>query len=158
MAKAGKVETPIKTSELEAAVKAAKTLKESDYTEASWKAFAAAFENAEKVLADPKSQAEVDQAKTVLSDAVEALIKNTTDDNNTPKDPEPSVKPDDNSGTTNGTGTNKGNSNTTGTVSRSNTVKTGDATNILGLLCAAAVAMGAGGVSLKMRGRKRNKK
>lgn len=146
----------IHTSELDAAVKAAKTLKESDYTEASWKAFAAALANAEKVLAAPHSQSEVDQAKTVLSDAVGALIKKTADNNNDQQDPEPApittptVTPGDNSGASTATGTGS-----TGTVSKSSTAKTGDVTNIFGWISAAAAALGAGGVSLKMKGRKK---
>lgn len=163
---ADKPDSEIDTSALAAAVAAAKTLKESDYTEASWKTFAAALANAEAVLAAPESQTAVDNAKTVLADAVGALVKKTSDNSgddsnqNPAPSAQPTVTPAGTSGSSSGNGTSTGTKTSagtgnTGTVSKSSSTKTGDMTNIIGWLAAAAAAMGAGGVSLKMRGRKR---
>ena len=64
------VEEPaeVDKSKLEAAVSAAKELEASDYTEASWTAYAKAIEAAEAVLANEEAtQAEVDEALKALT-------------------------------------------------------------------------------------------
>ena len=63
-------------TDLSKALASAKQLRESDYTAASWKAFAAALASAEKVYADENaSQKDVDDATAALNKAQAALVK-----------------------------------------------------------------------------------
>ncbi len=74
-----KPETTVDKTKLEAAIKEADALKESDYTADSWKAYEKALESANKVFADDKADQEaVDQAVKALNDAKSALKKPET--------------------------------------------------------------------------------
>lgn len=66
----------VDTAALTGLVGTAKTLRQADYTAASWKPFAAALATAETVLADETAdQSAVDAAAKALSDAMGALVK-----------------------------------------------------------------------------------
>ena len=74
-----KPETTVDKTKLEAAIKEADALKESDYTADSWKAYEKALESANKVFTDDKADQEaVDQAVKALNDAKSALKKPET--------------------------------------------------------------------------------
>lgn len=63
-------------TDLSKTLASAKQLRESDYTAASWKAFAATLASAEKVYADENaSQKDVDDATAALNKAQAALVK-----------------------------------------------------------------------------------
>lgn len=65
-------------SELEKAIKKAKSLKKKDYTKKSWDAMEAALAIAEKVMADEDAtQDEVDAAADALNKAIKALVPTT---------------------------------------------------------------------------------
>ena len=67
----------VNTDALESAIKSAESLKESDYTSASWKEMQDKLTAAKEALEAKKSQTAVDAAKDALDKAVEALTKNT---------------------------------------------------------------------------------
>ena len=139
------------------------------YTEDSLKALQAAIDNAKKVLDDPKAtQAQVDEALKAVDEARKALVAKEADKKDEepkkeePKKEEPKKDPTNentnngsaNGGNNNGTSTpGSGNNGSTNTPSRTttasgnnnsvNAVKTGDTTNVAGLvvLCLAAVVV-----------------
>ena len=101
------VPATVNKGKLEALVKQAEQLKESDYTKDSWAMFAAALNNAKKLLADGNAtQDGVDAAEQQLDAAINALQKN------------PSPKPKPNPGA--GSAGAAGNSQTSGTDSGQN--------------------------------------
>ena len=65
----------ISTTNLEAAIKKAESLTESDYTADSWAAMQTELQEAKDELKNPKTQATVDEAVSHLNAAVEALVK-----------------------------------------------------------------------------------
>lgn len=71
-------EIPVDKTELEKAIKTAKTKKQADYTKKSFDAMKAALKVAEKVFADENAtQEEVDAAADALNKAIKALVPNT---------------------------------------------------------------------------------
>lgn len=87
---------PADTKALEAAVDKAASLKEADYTPESWKQLTSALEAAQAIL-DQKagSQEEVDQARTDLESAIEALQPAQPDTPDKPTDPKDPADPED---------------------------------------------------------------
>lgn len=71
---AGSETEEVKTTDLEAAIIAAKALTETDYTAESWASMQAALTAAEAALIAKESQEAVDQAVKNLNDAVVALV------------------------------------------------------------------------------------
>ena len=71
---AGSETEEVKTTDLEAAITAAKALTETDYTAESWASMQAALTAAEAALTAKESQEAVDQAVKNLNDAVAALV------------------------------------------------------------------------------------
>ena len=65
----------ISTTNLEAAIKKAESLTESDYTADSWAAMQTELQEAKDELKTPHSQATVDEAASHLNAAIEALVK-----------------------------------------------------------------------------------
>ena len=65
----------ISTTDLEAAIKKAESLTESDYTADSWAAMQTELQEAKDELKTPHSQATVDEAASHLNAAIEALAK-----------------------------------------------------------------------------------
>ena len=65
----------ITTTELEAAIAKAETLKEAEYTAESWASMQMELQEAKDELKNPKTQATVDEAVSHLNAAVEALVK-----------------------------------------------------------------------------------
>lgn len=66
----------VNKDDLQAALDAAKGLKEADYTPASWKVFKAAYDKAQAVYADEHaSQSDVDAVTEALTAATDALVK-----------------------------------------------------------------------------------
>lgn len=63
------------TSKLEAAIKKAESLKESDYTAETWDSMQEELQEAKEALEAKKSQAAVDEATTHLNNAIDALVK-----------------------------------------------------------------------------------
>ena len=74
----GAVEKEVDTAKLEAAIAKAESLKESDYTAASWAAMQTELGEAKDELAAKHSQAAVDEATEHLKAAIEALVKADT--------------------------------------------------------------------------------
>lgn len=73
------VSPKVSKDKLKAAVDAAKSLKQSDYTKASWDPFAAALSKAEQVLADPNAtQEQVNTAEQTLQVSRAGLVRVTT--------------------------------------------------------------------------------
>ena len=70
----------VDTSALEAVIAKAEALKESDYTEASWKHFKTELSAAKAVLEAKESQEAVDEAAKTLQLEIDALVKATPDD------------------------------------------------------------------------------
>ena len=94
----------VDTTELSKLVAEASKLNEKDYTAASWKVFKEEFNEAKEELANPKSQANVNEAIAHLTAAMNSLekVKTNTNTNNTTNN--------------NNANNNKGNSNTSTTV------------------------------------------
>ena len=69
----------VDTSALEAVIAKAEALKESDYTEASWKHFKTELSAAKAVLEAKESQEAVDEAAKTLQLEIDALVKATPD-------------------------------------------------------------------------------
>ena len=69
------VDEEISTTNLEAAIKKAESLTESDYTADSWAAMQTELQEAKDELKTPHSQATVDEAASHLNAAIEALAK-----------------------------------------------------------------------------------
>ena len=85
---------PADKKALQAAVDAAETLKEEDYTPESWSGFAAVLKEAEAVLEDQNAtQEEVDQALSALNQAKDALKEAETPDPDPDPDPDPTPDP-----------------------------------------------------------------
>ena len=97
----------VDTKELSKLVAEASKLNEKDYTAASWKVFKEEFDEAKEELANPKSQANVNEAIAHLTAAMNSLekVKTNTNTNNTT-----------NNNKNNNANNNKGNSNTSTTV------------------------------------------
>lgn len=127
-------------TDLSKALASAKQLRESDYTAASWKAFAAALASAEKVYADENaSQKDVDDATAALNKAQAALVK--VDGSDSGDGSSDSTKPGDGSSIDAGaTGDKTGN--------KLGLSKTGAA--VLGL-SGVAVALAAAGIALTLQ-------
>ena len=127
-------------TDLSKALASAKQLRESDYTAASWKAFAAALASAEKVYADENaSQKDVDDATAALNKAQAALVK--VDGSDSGDGSSDSTKPGDGSSIDAGaTGDKAGN--------KLGLSKTGAA--VLGL-SGVAVALAAAGIALTLQ-------
>ena len=124
-------------TDLSKALASAKQLRESDYTAASWKAFAAALASAEKVYADENaSQKDVDDATAALNKAQAALVK--VDGSDSGDGSSDSTKPGD--GSSIATGDKTGN--------KLGLSKTGAA--VLGL-SGVAVALAAAGIALTLQ-------
>ena len=98
----------VDTTELSKLVAEASKLNEKDYTAASWKVFKEEFNEAKEELANPKSQANVNEAIAHLTAAMNSLekVKTNTNTNNTTN----------NNNKNNNANNNKGNSNTSTTV------------------------------------------
>ena len=92
----------VDTTELAKLVAEASKLNEKDYTAASWKVFKEEFDEAKEELANPQSQANVNEAIAHLTAAMNSLekVKTSTNTNNTTNN-------------NNNANNNKGNSNTT---------------------------------------------
>lgn len=76
----------VSKDKLKAAVEVAKSLKQSDYTKASWDPYAAALSKAEQVLANPNAtQEEVNKAEQALQTARAGLVRVTTASTSKPK-------------------------------------------------------------------------
>lgn len=69
------VDEEISTTNLEAAIKKAEGLTESDYTAESWAAMQTELQEAKEELAEKHSQAAVDEATSHLNAAIESLVK-----------------------------------------------------------------------------------
>ena len=69
------VDEEISTTNLEAAIKKAEGLTESDYTAESWAAMQTELQEAKEKLAEKHSQAAVDEATSHLNAAIESLVK-----------------------------------------------------------------------------------
>ena len=68
-------EETVNTTALEAAIKSAESLTESDYTAASWSDLCVELKEAKDELAAPHTQATVDEATEHLNAAIKALVK-----------------------------------------------------------------------------------
>ena len=133
-------------TDLSKALASAKQLRESDYTAASWKAFAAALASAEKVYADENaSQKDVDDATAALNKAQAALVK--VDGSDSGDGSSDSTKPGDGSSVDTGAVDDK-------TGNKVGLSKTGAA--VLGL-SGVAVALAAAGIALTLQ-RKRQRR
>jgi hypothetical protein len=76
-----KAEEVIDTTALEKLIAEAEALRESDYTDATWKDMQNELAEAKEAVAAKRSQAVVDEALTHLNAAVSALVKKSTDQN-----------------------------------------------------------------------------
>ncbi len=139
----------VSTDALEKAMKAADTLKESDYTADSWKALQSAMTEADTALKEKKDQDTVDKATEKLNKAISALVKKDA-----------GQKANGTNGATGTTGTNgtSGKSGKTGSTSNTKSgkaAKTGDPSSMFAWLGLAVTSLGAGigGFSLKRKKR-----
>ena len=71
-------EETVDTTALEAAIKSAENLTESDYTAASWSDLCVELKEAKDELAAPHTQSTVDEATEHLNAAIKALVKAET--------------------------------------------------------------------------------
>ena len=87
-------DTTVDTTELAKLVAEAAKLNEKDYTEASWKVFTEEFDEAKAELANPQSQANVNEAIAHLSAAINSLEKvKINESTNTTTNPATTQKP-----------------------------------------------------------------
>ncbi len=132
-----KTEEPaaVDTSSLEKVISDAAALKEADYTVDSWKALQSALTDAKSALNAKESQEKVDKATDALNTAIKALVKNGNQAGSQNGSATPTVTKK--AGTTTDGSASKG-------TSGSKAAKTGDPTNVLGLLGLAFSSLGAG--------------
>lgn len=105
-----------------------------NYTEESWKVFQTALQDAHAVLDNPDATQEmVDQAEKALTDAINGLTKEPSEEGNGDSENGGDNGNAGNSGNTGGSG-NAGNSGNTGDNKANHTPVTGDNTNLLLLL------------------------
>lgn len=136
-AEGDKTEEPaaVDTSSLEKVISDAAALKEADYTADSWKALQSALADAKSALNAKESQEKVDKATDELNAAIKALVKNGSQAGSQNGSATPTVTKK--AGTTTDGSASKG-------TSGSKAAKTGDPSNVLGLLGLAFSSLGAG--------------
>lgn len=127
--------TAVDTSSLEKVISNAAALKEADYTTDSWKALQSALTDAKSALNAKESQEKVDKATDALNKAIKALVKNGNQAGSQNGSATPTVTKK--AGTTTNGSASKG-------TSGSKAAKTGDPSNVLGLLGLAFSSLGAG--------------
>lgn len=140
--KASEPVVKVNTSSLENAIAAAEALKEADYTGDSWKVLQAALANAKKALDAKESQDAVDKAADTLNSAIAGLKKNASN-------------PSTNANNTDSTSENK-TTNSNSSVNKA--VKTGDPSNVMGLLALTLSSLGVGGITMSRRKKSRRDK
>lgn len=153
----------IDTKALESVIEKADTLKEADYTAASWKTFSQLLSSAKAVLEQKEDQTKVDNAVESLNKAIEGLKKKEAVNPGTPGSGTGSTGAiSGGAGSSNGAGTNatvatgkKANSttaDTTGSVAKKATVKkaskTSDTNPLMGMLALAFASISLVGAAL----------
>lgn len=142
-------EAAIDTAVLEEAVKNAEALKEADYTADSWAAMQAALNTAKDELNAPQTQTSVDEAALQLNDAVAALVKTGVEKPTDPSDNNGGDVTGDNgnnvSVASNAKDQNSQSSNTDASA------RTGDDTNLLGIIALALASMGGAGAAVRRK-------